>query len=299
MELSTLVDQARGWLLSSGLRILVIVVVSLIVLKIASLFSTRLLAKFKKPEIDEEVQKRTQTLGSLIRYVLNMTILTVAAVMVLGELGIEIGPILAAAGIIGLAVGFGAQHLVQDIISGFFILMEDQFRVGDVIQTAGKSGTVEKVNLRMTVLREYTGNVHFIRNGTIDIVTNTTRGFSCFILDVGVAYKEDIDEVIKVIKETDEELRADHEYSDLILKPIEVWGVDQFADSAMVIRSRITTKPGKQWGAGREFRRRLKKRFDEQNIEIPFPHMTIYMGEDKKRQWPAKSPVKEKPDEAG
>jgi small conductance mechanosensitive channel len=284
MELESIATQAKVWLLSVGLRILVVVIVALLALKLSRFVATRIISGFMKVKTDEEVEKRARTLEPLMRYTLRTAILIIALIMILGELGIEIGPILAAAGVVGLAVGFGAQRLVQDIISGFFILMEDQYRVGDVIQTAGKSGTVEKVNLRMTVLREYNGNVHFIRNGSIDIVTNTTREFSCFILDVGVAYKEDIDEVISIIKEIDEELRADPEYRELIVKPIEVWGVDQFADSAVVIRSRITTKPGKQWGTGREFRRRLKKRFDERHIEIPFPHVTLYIGDEKIKQ---------------
>jgi small conductance mechanosensitive channel len=207
--------------------------------------------------------------------------------MVMNEIGIAIGPILAAAGIVGLAVGFGAQNLVQDVISGFFILMEDQIRVGDVIQTAGKGGLVEKVNLRMTVLRDLAGNVHFIRNGKIDIVTNMTKDFSRFVFEIGVAYREDVDEVIEVIKKVDEELRNDPAYSHDILEPIEVLGLDQFADSALIIKARTKTVPIQQWRIGREFNRRLKKKFDELNIEIPFPHRTVYMGQDKQGQAPA------------
>jgi moderate conductance mechanosensitive channel len=217
----------------------------------------------------------------VIHITLNVVILAVSAAVVLGEIGVKIGPILAAAGVIGLAVGFGAQNLVQDVISGFFILLEDQIRVGDVIQTAGKGGLVEKVNLRMVVLRDLHGNVHYIRNGKIDIVTNMTRDFSRFVFDIGVAYREDVDEVIEVIKAIDEEMRADPVFGPDILEPIEILGLDRFADSAVIVRARTKTKPIKQWNVGREFNRRIKKRFDELGIEIPFPHQTVYFGQAK------------------
>ena len=206
--------------------------------------------------------------------------------MILGEVGIEIGPIIAAAGVVGLAVGFGAQSLVKDIISGFFILLEDQIRVGDVVQIAGKGGLVEKVNLKMTILRDLAGNVHYVPNGTIDVVTNMTKDFSRYVFDIGVAYREDVDEVIEVIKQVDESLRNDPAFEKDILEPIEILGLDQFADSAVVIKARTTTKPIKQWSVAREFNRRLKKAFDEQDIEIPFPHVTLYAGQPKEGQAP-------------
>ena len=184
----------------------------------------------------------------------------------------------------GLAVGFGAQNLVADVISGFFILLEDQVRVGDVVELGGKGGLVEKVTLRMIILRDLGGNVHYIRNGKIDVVTNMTKEFSRYVFDIGVAYREDVDEVFQVVKKVDEELREDPEFKDAILQPIEVLGLDKFADSAVVIKARTTTKPIQQWRVGREFNRRLKKRFDELGIEIPFPHVTFYVGSDKKGQ---------------
>jgi moderate conductance mechanosensitive channel len=216
-----------------------------------------------------------------------------ASMMVLKKFGIEIGPILAAAGIVGLAVGFGAQSLVKDVISGFFILLEDQIRVGDVVQIAGKGGLVEKINLKTTILRDLAGNVHYVPNGQIDVVTNMTKDYSRYVFDIGVAYREDVDEVIEVIKEVDEEMRNDPAYKDDILEPIEILGLDQFADSAIIIRARTTTIPIKQWRVGREFNRRLKKRFDERDIEIPFPHVTLYMGQDKQGQSPPLHVVKE------
>lgn len=201
--------------------------------------------------------------------------------MVLGEMNIEIGPIIAAAGVVGVALGFGAQNLVRDVISGFFILMDDQIRIGDWVDIAGKTGLVEKINLRMIILRDLGGNVHFVRNGEITVVTNMTKDFSRYVFEIGVAYREDVDEVIRIVQEIDEEMRNDPQYAEDILNPIEILGLDKFADSAVIIKARTTTKPIKQWSIGREFNKRMKKRFDAENIEIPFPHTTLYMGQEK------------------
>jgi small conductance mechanosensitive channel len=235
----------------------------------------------RRKEADEEYKKRADTLSAVIGYLISVTIVVVAAVMVLAEFKVQIGPILAAAGIVGVAVGFGAQHLVRDVITGFFILLDDQIRVGDVVQIAGKGGLVEKITLRMTTLRDLAGNVHYVRNGEISVVTNMTKEYSRYVFDIGVAYREDVDQVISVVKQVDEELRSDPAFSADILEPIEILGLDQFADSAIIIKARTKTKPIKQWAVGREFNRRLKKKFDEKDIEIPFPHVTLYMGQDK------------------
>jgi small conductance mechanosensitive channel len=282
VEFHVLLDRVVDWFLSSGLSIVIIIILSLVALKLVRIIPGKILATVKKKADDAEAKKRLDTLNSLLNYILSATVLGIAVIMILGEFGIAIGPILAAAGIAGVAIGFGAQHLVQDIISGFFILIDDQIRVGDVVQTAGKGGLVERVNLRMTVLRDLAGNVHYIRNGQIDIVTNMTQDYSRFVFDIGVAYREDVDEVVEVIKKVDESLRDDPEFKDDILEPMEVLGLDQFGDSAITIKARTKTKPIKQWRVAREFNRRLKIAFDEQDIEIPFPHVTLYMGQDKK-----------------
>jgi small conductance mechanosensitive channel len=275
-----------AWLSTSGLHIVIILVLTGITLKAVKGLSTRLIKYVTQQKQDGEFQKRTQTLGSVVWYVLLLAVLSVAAMMVLKELGIDIGPVLAAAGIVGLAVGFGAQSLVKDVISGFFILLEDQIRVGDVVEIAGKGGLVEKVNLRTTVLRDLTGNVHYVPNGQINVVTNMTKEYSRYVLNVNVAYREDVDEVVEVIKSIDEELRNDPDFKDDIIEPIEILGLDEFGSSALVIKARTTTLPIKQWRVGREFNRRLKKKFDELNIEIPFPHITLYMGADKQGDSP-------------
>jgi small conductance mechanosensitive channel len=286
MDVNAYFQKAVDWSLSNGINILLVLILTGIALKAAKVLSTRLISLTLRQKEDPEFKKRTQTLGSIIRYVLIIAILIVAAMTVLKELGVEIAPVLAAAGIVGLAVGFGAQSLVKDVISGFFILLEDQIRVGDVVQIAGKGGLVEKINLKTTILRDLAGNVHYVPNGHIDVVTNMTKDFSRYVFDIGVAYREDVDEVIGVIKEVDEGLRNDPDYKDDILEPIEILGLDQFADSAVVVKARTTTVPIKQWRVGREFNRRLKKKFDEKNIEIPFPHVTLYMGQDKEGKSP-------------
>lgn len=282
MDFTKYLQMVGDWALTSGLQIVLIMILMVIGLKVAELMASKLVQFIRKKEDDNaELQKRTDTLSSIIRYVLKIAIFIVAGMMILRELGIDIGPILATAGVVGLAVGFGAQKLVEDVISGFFILLEDQIRVGDVVNIAEKGGLVEKVTLRMVILRDLAGNVHYVRNGQINVVTNMTKEYSRYVFDIGVAYREDVDEVIDVIKEVDAELREDPGFKKDILAPIEILGLDKFDNSAVIIKARTMTKPIKQWNVGREFNKRLKKRFDERNIEIPFPHVTLYMGKDK------------------
>lgn len=286
MDFKALSETFLDWILSSGLKILLILILAFIAIRFAKRLSTKLFLMFRRDKDDIELKKNVDTLSSLLHYLLAAIILGVAIIMILDEFKIEIGPILAAAGIVGIAIGFGAQYLVQDIISGFFILIENQLRVGDVIQAADKTGQVEKVNLKMTILRDFSGNVHYIRNGKIDVVTNMTKDYSRYLFNIGVAYREDVDEVCEIIKEVDQNLRDDDEYKNFILEPIEVLGLDKFDDSALIIKARTKTVPIKQWIVAREFNRRLKKAFDERGIEIPFPHRTIYIGQDKKGDSP-------------
>jgi len=286
MNFTNFLTVLKTWFFTTGLKIVLIVIVTLIVMKVVRVISSRLSVLFLKKEQDEESKKRAHTLSSVIKNLLSVVILVIALMTIFGQLGIEIGPLLAAAGIVGLAIGFAGQSLVKDVINGFFILLWDQIRVGDVVQVAGRGGLVEKINLKMTVLRDLAGNVHFVPNGTIDVVSNMTKDYSRYVFEIGVAYREDVDEVMEVIKEVDEEVRKDPEYKENILEPLEIFGLDKFDDSAIVIKARIKTKPGKQWRVGREFNGKLKKKFDEKDIEIPFPHRTIYLGQDKQGQAP-------------
>nr|HDN01164.1 mechanosensitive ion channel family protein [Deltaproteobacteria bacterium] len=228
---------------------------------------------------DIEIEKRGKTISDVLYKASAATLWVVVVMMVLRELGFDIGPILAGAGIVGLAVGFGAQNLVRDIISGLFLIIENQVRENDVAVINGTGGLVEEVNLRTTVLRSLDGTVHIFPNGAINTLSNMTRQFSYYVFDLGVAYKEDTDRVVEVIKEVGATMLNDPEYAPFITEPIEVLGVDKFADSAVIIKARIKTEPIKQWMVGRELNRRFKKRFDELGIEIPFPHHTLYFGE--------------------
>jgi len=281
IDMQKYLDEAGQWFLKNGLRMVLIIVLALVLLKVAGLITAKISALLGRRGADAEYRKRADTLSGVIRWLLRVVILAVAFIMLLREFGVDVAPVIAAAGVVGLAIGFGAQSLVQDFISGFFMLLEDQIRVGDVVQIGDKSGLVEQINLRMVILRDLAGNVHFIRNGKIDVVTNMTKDYSRYVFNVGVAYREDVDEVIRVLKDIDTELRQDPEFKDDITEPLEVLGLDSFGDSAIVIKARTTTKPIKQWRVGREFNRRMKKKFDQLNIEIPFPHQTVYFGKDK------------------
>jgi small-conductance mechanosensitive channel len=268
------------WLITSGVRIIAIVVIAFIAIRVVSIITKRSRSRMDiNHKGDIELNKRTETLAKLIRKTIKAVVLTMAALMILQTLGINIGPLLAGAGILGLAVGFGAQSLVKDVIGGFFILLENHMNVGDVVQVAGKSGLVESINLRVTRLRDYYGEVHVIPNGEIAVLTNMTKGFSRAVLDIGVAYKEDVDKVMLIMKDVAEEMMNDPEWSDRILSDIDMAGLDSFGDSSVNIKARIDTKPLQQWSVAREYRRRLKNVFDEKGVEIPFPHVTLYMGE--------------------
>lgn len=234
----------------------------------------------KSHDVDsDEGLKRINTLSGIIYGVGKIFLWTIFILILLGKININIAPILASAGIVGLAVGFGAQELVRDFISGFFILLEDQIRTGDVAIINGTSGTVEKIEMRTTTLRDASGVVHIFQNGKINTLSNMTKGWSAIVVDIGVAYKEDTDRVVEVMKQVGEEMQKDKNFSSQMISPVDVWGVDQFGDSAVILKVKITTKSGMQWGVSREYRRRIKKAFDAQNIEIPFPHLSIYTGE--------------------
>ena len=227
----------------------------------------------------EQIDKRTTTIEGILRKTIKVVVWVVALVMVLQELNFDIGPILASAGVVGLAVGFGAQNLVRDVISGLFMLVENQISVNDIAIINGTAGVVEEVNLRTTVLRSVDGTVHIFPNGAITSLSNMTHEFSYYVFEVGVAYKEDTDRVVHVLREIAEEVRQDSEMGPLIMEPLDVLGVDKFDDSAVVIKVRIKTMPSRQFQVGREMNRRIKKRFDAERIEIPFPHRSIYFGE--------------------
>jgi len=276
-------ERVGAWLSGPGLRILLVLGGAFVLSRVVHLLIARLPTFFVTPEgpLAEvaERQKRATTISRVLRMLTTVVVMSIAILIVLRELGVDITPILTGAGIVGLAVGFGAQNLVRDVISGFFLIMENQVRVGDVAIINGKGGLVEAIRLRTVVLRGLDGTVHIIPNGHITELSNMTKDFSFALLDVGVAYKEDTDRVVEVLKEVGAELQNDSGYAQNILGPLEVLGVDKFDDSAVIIKVRMKTVPIQQWAIGRELRRRIKKAFDQRGIEIPFPHVSVYFGE--------------------
>ena len=223
--------------------------------------------------------KRAATLTGILRTIALTAVWAIVIIESLQLVGLDIAPILAGAGILGLAVGFGAQNLVRDLISGFFIILEDQIRLGDVAVINGTGGLVETITFRTISLRDFSGVVHIFPNGGINSLSNMTKEWSAFVLDMGVAYQEDTDRVVEVMRSVGEDLRRDGQFGPMMIEPIEVVGVENFAESSVILRARIKTKPLQQWEIGREYRRRLKKALDRQRIEIPYVHRTLSFAE--------------------
>lgn len=270
-----------GWFLGSGLRILIITLLTYLLVRVVAVCSRRLedtISRESSPDAVEQI-KRARTVSRLVQNALTTIVIVIAGLMGLRELDIDIMPVLTGAGIIGLAVGFGAQTLVKDLISGFFLILENQVRVGDVAIINGRGGLVEAINLRTVVLRDLEGIVHIVPNGSIESLSNMTKDFAYYVVNVGVAYKEDPDRVMELLRDIGAELAADPQYQPSILEPLEILGVDAFEESQITLKIRIKTLPLKQWEVGRELRRRIKKTFDAHGIEIPFPHMSVYFGE--------------------
>ncbi|HEX6134704.1 MAG TPA: mechanosensitive ion channel family protein [Longimicrobiales bacterium] len=274
-------------------RIAVVIVIGILAYRVVTILIRRLLQR----EIEEEDplvkrlrEQRAQTIASLLSSVALVTIAIVVALTVLEILLDNIGPILASFGILGLAFSFGAQSLVKDVISGTFMLIEGQFAIGDVVRIGDTGGAVERITLRTTVLRDLHGNVHIIPNGEITRVTNMTKSWSRAVLNIGVAYKEDVDRVMDVLRDIARQFHADPEWGALLLEEPVVPGIDDLADSAVVIRMMAKTLPLKQWDVARELRRRIKNRFDSEGIEIPFPHTMVYWGEGQAPALPVPGP---------
>lgn len=266
------------WITTGGVLVFLILIVMMVSLSFLKRGVQRLQKILEGAFPDPAQVKRANTLTHVIGDTLRVVIVLVGTLMALAQLGINLAPLLMAAGVGGIAIGFGAQSIVKDVITGFFILLENQIRVGDVVTVADITALVEEVRLRTTRLRDLSGRYHIIPNGMIDKVSNWTRGFSFAVFDMGIAYREDADEVMAVIKNLGAELKEDPVFAPDILEPLEMLGVDQFADSAVVIKFRIKTIPGRQWAITREMNRRMKQAFDTKGIEIPFPHRTIYWG---------------------
>ena len=270
-------EQLTRWLTESGARILLLILLAFA----ASRFAASVIRNAER-EIatgddlqTHERRKRLQTVGATLRRFFTILIWSAATLMVLRELDVDITPVLTGAGIIGLAVGFGAQTLVKDIISGLFLIAEDQVRLGDVAEINGIGGAVEEINLRTIVLRDLEGVVHTISNGEIRTLANKSKDFSYYVIDIGVGYDDDTDRIVDVVREVARELMQDPAFAASILEPLEVLGVDAFKSSEVTLRFRIKTLPLRQWDVGRELRRRIKKAFDANGIQIPRPQLTV------------------------
>lgn len=271
----------------SGVRIVLIVVVAWISITMLQRVVRVVRLRVEGRLDGTDSARRAETLGRVVRYLIAMVISAVAVMLVLAEVGVSLAPILGAAGVVGLAIGFGAQSLVKDYFTGFFLLFEDQIRTGDVIKIADIGGSVEDVTLRHVRLRDYDGNVHFVPNGLITTVTNMSRSFAQAVMDVGVSYRENLDEVMALMGQVGAQLRADPDHAVRILGDLEMAGVERLDDSAVVLRCRFKVAPLQQWTVRREYLRRLKAAFDDKGVEIPFPHVTLYAGVGKDGTAPA------------
>ncbi len=277
-------EKSTNWAISTIPGLLLLAILGFIALNVITVFLSRLkIVLLKKHNVDDvsdmESIKRVETLMSILQKGCVVTVWILLMMLMLKKVGVDIAPLIAGAGIIGLAVGFGAQELVRDFISGFFMLMENQVRAGDVVIVNGQGGLVESIGLRTIQLRDMSGTVHVFQNGKINTLANMTLSWSAMVFDIGVSYKENTDQVTELIKQVGAEMQQQEKYKDSILAPLEIFGVDDFADSAVVIKARFKTRPIKQWEVGREFRRQLKMKFDANGIEMPFPHMSLYWGE--------------------
>lgn len=271
------------WLLSHGIRIVLIAVAAFLFDKILSRIITRTIrASVKADEFtsEEAEKKREDTLIRIFNGAVHIMIIIVAIMMILQELGIEVGPLIAGAGIVGLAVGFGGQYLIRDIITGLFLMLENQYRIGDVVNIEGLGGAVQDISLRKTTLRDLDGTVHHIPHGSITKISNLSKDFARVNLDMGVAYNTNLEHLIEVINRTGNELAADPAFKDAIITPPQFLRVNEFADSAIVVKILGDTKPLRQWEVAGELRKRLKIAFDTEGIEIPFPQRVIYQAKE-------------------
>lgn len=272
-----------SWVLAHGLKIILILIVAYLIRRFGNTFIERTVRKLVVPDhflSKEAEKKREDTLIRIFQGVLGIIIWLFALLMILQELGIAIGPLLAAAGIAGLAFGFGGQYLIRDLISGLFIIMENQYRINDVVCFDGTCGLVEDISLRMTTLRDLDGTVHHIPHGEIKKVSNLSKYFARVNLNIGISYQSNLEKVIEVVNRVGKELAEDPQWKDFILKPPQFLRVDDFGDSAIIIKILGETKPLKQWDVMGEFRKRIKIAFDKEGIEIPFPQRVIHQAKD-------------------
>ena len=281
LAFNKIITDIVNWLLYDFTYILISLVVVIVLIWVLNAISRKLekvILKRSDALHDKEAQKRVKTLMSIGRGIMRLILWSIFALILLKRIGIEIGPIIASAGIAGIAIGFGAQELIRDFLAGFFVLLDNQIRTDDIVAINGTTGIVEKIELRTIRLRDHSGVVHIFQHGKVNTLSNMTKEWSALVFEIGVAYKEDVDTVIAIMKSVGEDLEKDSRFSGNILEPISILGVEQFANNSIQLKVRIKTQTGEQWQTRREYMRRLKYAFDEKGIEIPFPHTTVYWG---------------------
>ena len=267
----------QNWLLTSGFRIAFILVISLIASRWLRALRIRLETLIAGVAPTDEEAQRARTLTGVVHSTTLVAMVIIAGLMILRELRLDIAPLIAGAGIAGVALGLGAQTLIGDVIGGFFILLEDQFAVGDSIQVGNIAGGVEKMTLRATFLRDLKGTLHVVPNGEMRIVSNLTKDWSQAVVDLGVAYEEDIGKVVAALGKIGHDLYQDEEFAPLLLEEPTVSGVEALGDWTVTVRIMVKTKPGKQWDVARELRRRIKESFEREGIEMPYPRQEVLM----------------------
>ncbi len=274
-------ERLADWAAGSGLRIALIVLLSWLLTHVVGLVVKRIRMEVGTAATIDVIEraKRAQTVGALIQNTVYTLVSSIATLMILRELAVDITPILTGAGIVGLAVGFGAQSLVKDIISGFFMIIENQVRVGDVANIDGTGGLVERITLRTIILRDEAGTVHVIPNGSIQRLSNLTKDFSFYVTSIAVSYREDTDRVTRLLVKVADEMLEDPTFAPAMLGPLEVLGVDRFSEAAVEVKVRLKTMPIKQWVTGREFLRRVKQAFDQAGVEIPFQYRNVVIAQ--------------------
>ena len=267
-----------GWLSTSGLRVIIYIVLGVIFIKLVRKIGQAMVARIEDDDDTSrsERERRADTLYSVINITTRIFVWTIIGFMIMKEVGANITPLLTGAGVVGLAIGFGAQNIVRDFFNGFLILLENQYRVGDVVGIGGKAGVVETISLRTTIIRDIEGVVHVVPNGEIKIVDNFTFSESRAIVDVGISYNSSIDKALEVLTKLGEDLKADEEVGKNV-REYTILGVNNLGNSSVDIRVMIKTEPLQQWAIARKFKYMIKKKFDEEGIEIPFPHQTLYL----------------------
>jgi moderate conductance mechanosensitive channel len=264
-----------GAVLRSAGRVALILAATMAAMEVSNISISRLFGRVAQRTSNGRRASQVRTLAPLLSGVATTGLVIVAAMMTLSEFGVEIGPLIAGAGIVGLAVGFGAQTLVKDFLTGIFLIVEDIVSIGDIAQVAGTSGVVEEMSLRTIKLRSFDGTLHAIPYGEAQVISNLTKNFSFAVFELSIAYSSDIATALEQMQQVGEQIRSDADFASMIFDPIEIVGVDKLADSGVILKARIKTLPGKQWSVGREYLRRIKLAFDAHGVEIPFPHLKL------------------------